>query len=634
MKKHKITIASTILAGVMIMSSGCQSVEKDAEHKIFPDRSEILCRLKQYPLQPHFPPASDRKAWFGLSAAVRSDFIARAENAEKKPWPLLTAKDYMRFVREGSRIAYENPYFERRCRLIELVIGECCEYSGRFIDGVIEGLWQILSEPVWCLPAHEGLDKGEVFADPTRFKVDLFNASTGRILVSTLRLLEPELAKVSPALVQRVKMEVMRRVVEPAEKLNIDTAWWFSGRNNWTPWCASNISGCAIYLLDDQPERLADLLNTYLSIAIRFRDRYPEDGGCNEGPTYWGHAPGKYMEMLDLLDNRLQLQGRMYQDEKLRKMCDYLPGMNLCGDWFLSSNDSTAKPGFAPEFLNFVARRMNSSAMAALAQNTKPAKRVARASELDRLLITLFNPVVKTSQKLSFAPVNFWPNLGIAIMRQNPVAPEKGTVVSLKGGFNGESHNHLDLGHFTIMRNGKPLVVDPGVGTYTAQTFGAGRYDIWNIGVQGHNPPRFSGAGQIFGHEFTAKLAMNGDAEVAACLDNAYPAAVGVKKFTRKLTLDRKSGNVKIADTAEVNGSKKIEITLYTTIQPDSFNKSGVSWKFGSLIPENLSVVKVVEETRLDDKLKKCWKKLWRIELEGNVSNSGNWGIKFDFKDK
>ena len=46
---------------------------------------------------------------------------------------------------------------------------------------------------------------------------------------------------------------------------------------------------------------------------------------------------------------------------------------------------------------------------------------------------------------------------------------------------------------------------------------------------------------------------------------------------------------------------------------------------------EKLKVVSVVEENRLDEAMKRNWKKLWRIELTGEVKESGSWKLKFDF---
>lgn len=637
MKKKILT--AILISGGIFMGNGCATATLSKENTYFPDKQEILCRLKKYPQKPLFPPAADRKAWNGLPETLRKEYILDAEKAVKTSWKLLLAKDYMLFKRTGNRDAYQNPYFHNRAKLISLVTGECMEYKGRFMDEIIEGIWQILSEPTWCVPAHEAIPAGELFPDPRRFQIDLTSSETGKTLCDVLSLLEKELAERSPALVLRLKMEIMRRVIEPAEKLNDENTWWFCGRNNWTPWCANNIAGCGIYLLNGQPERLAALLETYLGISRRFYDRYPMDGGCNEGPTYWRHAGGKYLQLLILFDNRLQLQGKMFRDEKLRKICDYLPGMNLCGRWFLSTNDAAPRPAFAPQFLHFVAEKTQSAALAGLASRLPVPKETPRSSELEERLFEIFCQVPqKTAVQGAFSAVNYWPQLNIAILRSKPAAPEKGTVVTLKGGHNGESHNHLDLGHFTIFNKNKPFIVDVGSGVYTAVTFSSQRYTLWNLNETGHNPPRFSGKGQVPDvkkhqldeSKFKADVKLESDSVVSIVLDNAYPESVGMTSLKRTISLDRKTGNVSICDTAAVKGKKTVEITLFSAVEPLSFDAKSVKWKKDVLTVSGLTVKSVVPEDRLDSAMKKNWKKLWRIELAGEIDRSGSWNLDFN----
>ena len=53
--------------------------------------------------------------------------------------------------------------------------------------------------------------------------------------------------------------------------------------------------------------------------------------------------------------------------------------------------------------------------------------------------------------------------------------------LGMKGGHNDESHNHNDVGSFVVYHNGKPILVDPGVGEYTSKTFSKERYTIWTM---------------------------------------------------------------------------------------------------------------------------------------------------------
>jgi len=72
---------------------------------------------------------------------------------------VLTAVRFMDFGRDGNRSRYEALYFRRRSALGGLVLAECLENEGRFIDQIINGIWCICEESTWILPAHNPLSK-------------------------------------------------------------------------------------------------------------------------------------------------------------------------------------------------------------------------------------------------------------------------------------------------------------------------------------------------------------------------------------------------------------------------------------------------------------------------------------------
>ena len=75
------------------------------------------------------------------------------------------------------------------------------------------------------------------------------------------------------------------------------------------------------------------------------------------------------------------------------------------------------------------------------------------------------------------------------------IARDEHFVLAAKAGNNADSHNHTDVGSFTVYKDGKPLIIDLGVETYTRKTFSADRYEIWTMQSQFHNLPTFIGAG-------------------------------------------------------------------------------------------------------------------------------------------
>ena len=81
----------------------------------------------------------------------------------------------------------------------------------------------------------------------------------------------------------------------------------------------------------------------------------------------------------------------------------------------------------------------------------------------------------------------------------------RGFYLAAKGGHNAESHNHNDVGNFIVYADGRPVLIDAGVGTYTAKTFSPQRYEIWTMQSAYHNLPTINGFLQKDGRQFRAE---------------------------------------------------------------------------------------------------------------------------------
>jgi hypothetical protein len=72
-----------------------------------------------------------------------------------------------------------------------------------------------------------------------------------------------------------------------------DDFWWmgFDSRpvNNWNPWTNHNMLTAILILEDDQQKKISNVEKVIRSLDS-FVNIYPEDGGCDEGPSYWGRG--------------------------------------------------------------------------------------------------------------------------------------------------------------------------------------------------------------------------------------------------------------------------------------------------------------------------------------------------------
>ena len=67
---------------------------------------------------------------------------------------MLPATLFLEYKRIGNRSNYEGVNGIRRNKLRNLVVAECAEGKGRFLDEIVNGLWATCEETFWGYPAH------------------------------------------------------------------------------------------------------------------------------------------------------------------------------------------------------------------------------------------------------------------------------------------------------------------------------------------------------------------------------------------------------------------------------------------------------------------------------------------------
>jgi len=133
-----------------------------------------------------FPKASDRQAWERIPDAIQQIIIQKAEEVAVLEVPVLRASVYLQYKRNGNRSNYQNIWYERRERLHVLVVAECIENKGRFLDSITDLIWAICEETSWTWPAHISPQKARTdLPDADDQVVALFSAQTSNSLVLT-----------------------------------------------------------------------------------------------------------------------------------------------------------------------------------------------------------------------------------------------------------------------------------------------------------------------------------------------------------------------------------------------------------------------------------------------------------------
>lgn len=478
---------------------------------------EYLSKIKGCGIYNRYPNISDRAAWDSLSDEVRTKLIKAGEEAGKEPWTQLFISDFLEFSKSGNRVRFEDKYFPRRRKLNKLVMAECVENKGRFLDDILDGLYLILEETTWCLPPHNSYERDavqETLPDVTRQIIDLFQAESGAEVAFTEYLLRPVFEKISPYISIYVNERLKERIFEPYNNVHF---WWMGDgvqtMCNWTPWIVQNVLLCA---LTRPKEVLGDGgCGPFLEKAAKsidyFLDEYGEDGGCNEGAQYYSHAGLCLFGCLELIDgatdgSRSVFGGssekiknddntcfhRIYQEKKIRNIANFIVKMYVGGGYYVNFADCSALPGkrTAREFL--FGKAIGDEVLASFA-----AADFRTESDSQKLISEEINLFYHVMQAFAYDEMMAYPeskvlpedswyeSMGLMVARDQIY------TLAAKAGNNGDSHNHNDVGSFTIYKNGAPFVIDLGVGTYTKKTFSDRRYELWTMQSQFHNVPTF-----------------------------------------------------------------------------------------------------------------------------------------------
>ena len=617
----------------------------------FATLQELTARMDSTAGVKRFPPATERKVWDNmywgdLQKKYTYYITAEARKILNTPWPECSLKLYTQYIKTGNRTAYQNKYSERRRRLTILALAECIENRGKYIEEIAEGMWQIISEPTWAYPAHERFNAPDPVPIKGKYEVvDLGASNTGLELATILELIEPQLIAYSPSLVDRVKKEIVRRVVEPLEA-DGDEPWWLRKvihfPSNWIPWCCSNSFAAAAYVLKDDPERLAKLTWKMFAAVDKFIGIYMPDGACDEGPGYWNHSVAQMYQFMNQVNCRTNgLYDGFFKQPKIRRMGEFIAELNLTGDYYMNYADASSQlKSLSYGIIYSFGNAVNSNIMKSFI--LKHAEKFGNKTPDCSLIPVLYlfhMPFKLDASSFNHKSSAFFPNRQLFIARENSKDTDEGFIVTAKGGHNNEGHNHNDLGHFAVFCNGKPFIVDIGNGTYTRKTFSHDRYTIWWLNGLGHNSAIVNGKMQLNGKQYFAEVIENGSKNgqhyISFDLSNIYPADAEVKFYKRTVDLNSAQRTVIVSDVMTMKNDREteIEINLYSPQKAVSFNANQLQWQDVTMNLDNIKCVSV-REVDLKDELSivNSWGKLYCITLKTKIKKSGNWKISFNKK--
>lgn len=584
-------------------------------------------------------PRYGEAGWQTLPQEAVNSIVGHAECLNEKDWPSLPATLFMQYTKMGNRSHFEKVHFERRGRLRTLVVAECIEHEGRFIDQIINGVWAICEETTWAVPAHIGKadDPNDALVDIERDPVtlDLFAAETGSLMAWTLYLLGEELGKICREIPARIEYELERRIFKPYLMRN-DFFWMGLGSdrpvNNWNPWVNENVLSAALTSCRDEEMRL-ELVRKIARSADRFLAFYAEDGGCDEGPSYFGVAGASFMDVLELYMLATDGKINLFNETLIRNMADYIRHVHVSGDYFVNFADAPCRiASCSEELLLRVAEANGNDDLARFARMRLSKNRRNRADQtiihgtytLQRWLQALFNwdESRYTTQRDAASLGHWFGGIQVATARTQADSFE-GLFLAAKGGCNAESHNHNDIGNYVIYAAGQPAIIDAGVGVYTKTTFSQLRYTIWSMQSGWHNTAVINGCDQHEGAEFAARdVAYSDDGKTMTLtmdMAAAYEDEACAERLERTFVFDRAAGTITVHDALAL-GECREETCLPLLCAEEPILTPGcavigkLALHYDAALFEAISEEKPLNDSHLEE----SWGRtsLWRLTLK------------------
>jgi len=508
-------------------------------------------------------PASDRAAWEAL--AKHEGFrntVKAAEKVLKTPLPEQSDDLFLDFSRTGNRSRWQGVAGRRRMRIGRLTLGECLENRGRFIKALENTIAAICAERTWVYPAH---DRSLANFNRRTIDIDLASSRVGWELATAAYLLGDKLTAKTRKLIRE---NLRRRILDPFMAM-VDgrrgTNWWLMTTNNWNAVCLAGVTGTALATVKSRTGR-AKFVAAALKYSKNFLRGFTPDGYCSEGLGYWGYGFGHYVLLaetvwqatggrIDMMAPKNVSTPAMFP-QRIEIVNGVSPAFADCGVYARASK----------QMVHFISRRYSLGA--------DPARDREMIGPTGMLFLTMIRSFENSTTRIPRGKPAGGPGIrtwfdkaGVLICRPKPKS-KCILGVALKGGHNGEHHNHNDIGSYVAVIGSTPVLADPGAEVYTARTFSSRRYDSGMLNSLGHPVPRIAGKLQFAGRRARAVVLRTDFTDTADTLILDIRSAYKVPqmtKLTRTFVYSRAAaGSLTVRDQAAFSKPTTFETALIT----------------------------------------------------------------------
>ena len=459
-----------------------------------------------------------------------------ATQEKNKQYISLNYSSFKHFFETGIRRDYQSLYYSNRRRLNALVLSYLHNKDSATLKIIQDDIYRWCNEYSWEFPAHLKISKEEIetYGIPTKDIIGLFNAETGFVL-SEIKLLLLDV--LDPFIIELIEQEIENRLFTPYEKHDF---WWESCDFNWGSVCAASIGISAIINIKNT-QRVTKILNRVIDTMQCYLLGFDAEGYTSEGVVYWEYGFSFYSYFSKWLE--------FYTDGNINLMeGEHIYNIANSPQHFYHPN------GTAISFSDYHYRDCSNNALLSLLELELGIPAVQRNynqnifcnptykfPELLRNFLWLSPETTETQNPVEFLKLFY--RSQVAIYKTS--SPNY-RCFALKGGTNNESHNHNDLGSFTLKDGDHDIFVDLGAGEYTKDYFyDETRYDHIVCSSGYHNIPIIDGYLQVPGKQHYSQMVID-DNKVTYNLSKAY--AIPNLSFNRCVHVNTDISEIKITD--------------------------------------------------------------------------------------
>ena len=448
------------------------------------------------------------------------------------------------FAEKGERNLYEYA-FNQHVDKLTLYAYKTLIYGDEYLYDLEDALYDVLSIYVWALPAHVPDINEENY-----YELDLASTAIGATVATIDYLLGD---KLHPQLRKRIDTELRRRILDPFKK----QIWhWEDRYNNWTSVCAGST---AVALMLKYPKEFDKLLPRFSENMRKFIAGFSDDGVCYEGAGYWGYGLSAFVMYAILVKKYTKGKIDYFKDEKVKNICCFFEKVTLYPDVITCYGDTGTDIKINEFLLHSLKKIYNDDIFI-----PQQSRMYLPVNQLAQLLLFLenYDPSVK-SDELRNAE-HYMSHAGWYTKRTDSYS------LAARGGWNGDSHNHNDVGSFIFAVDNRQILCDMGTRYYTKDYFlMPDRYFYLETSSRGHNCP-------IINRQYQANLPERSttqfsDGVFSVDFANIYGIDV-LKKLTRYFSSTEKS--VTVRDEFKIDGEWSFTERLISYAEPKITNSS------------------------------------------------------------